>query len=428
MYAGFDYGTSHCSIGVWQNNRVRLLPLEDNRNLIPSTLYAPKPDLQLEQGDDGLDLSTQSYRAIRFGEDALRTYLRDPQEGYFIKSPKSFLGAPGLSERVKDRFISVVAAMMSNVKALAEASLDAAIDQVIIGRPVNFQGAGGAAENQQALSMLVAAAREAGFPEVAFLFEPVAAAMEFEASLTSEQKILVVDIGGGTTDCSFVQVGPSRRGIKNRSDDILGHAGERQGGNDYDQALALQAVMPSFGFGDHLKSGLPIPNTYFVDAISTNNVNAQQRYFARHTGDRLATFVRDARVPERIDRLRRLRENRSTYRLLNEVEQAKIALSDNLESRVDLAFINEGDQLVCTPDDFSTASKRLLERLAGLIQETLAQAGTQPDVVYLTGGMARAPVVRSYLAEVFGPLAFTDSDHFGSVTTGLTIWAKNQYD
>ncbi|MDA1076512.1 MAG: molecular chaperone [Proteobacteria bacterium] len=427
MFAGFDYGTSNCSIGVWQNGAVRLLPVEGRNSLIASTLYAPKPDLELNHRDDVLDMSTQSFDALKFGNDALQAYLRDPTQGYFVKSPKSFLGAKGLNERIKDRFISVVAAMMGNVKRNAESHLDQAIDQVIIGRPVNFQGTGGAAENQQALQMLVAAAHEAGFADVAFLFEPMAAAMEYEASLESEEKILVVDIGGGTTDCSFVLIGPSRREVKNRDADILGHAGERQGGNDYDQALALHSVMPTFGFGDHLKSGLPIPNTYFVDAVSTNDVNAQQRYFSRTTGERLDVFVREGVHPRRIARLARLREVRSTYRLLNEVERAKVNLSEHETAAVGLGFLNEAVEVVCDRKGFGRSTTRLLDRLSDLISETLKQGQTRPDVVYLTGGMAGAPVVRQHLEKVFGRLPLTDSDHFGSVTTGLTIWARNQF-
>ena len=93
MFAGFDYGTSNCSIGVWQNGAVRLLPVEGRNSLIASTLYAPKPDLELNHRDDVLDMSTQSFDALKFGNDALQAYLRDPTQGYFVKSPKSFLGA-----------------------------------------------------------------------------------------------------------------------------------------------------------------------------------------------------------------------------------------------------------------------------------------------------------------------------------------------
>ena len=40
MFAGFDYGTSNCSIGLMDGGHARLVPLEDSRTLIPSTMWA----------------------------------------------------------------------------------------------------------------------------------------------------------------------------------------------------------------------------------------------------------------------------------------------------------------------------------------------------------------------------------------------------
>jgi hypothetical chaperone protein len=424
-FVGFDYGTSHCSMGVWRDGLLELVPLEGESTLIASTLYAPKLDLELEHLDEiRLDMSTQSFAALRFGEAALNTYLADPTDGFFVKSPKSFLGAPGLNEVVKNRFVSVVAAMMGNVKNRAEKFAGRELTQVVIGRPVNFQGAGDAAGNQQALMMLVAAAREVGFQEVSFLFEPMAAAMDYESRLNTEQRVLVVDVGGGTSDCSFVRVGPERAGRRERDDDVLGHSGERLGGNDYDQALALHAVMPTFGLGDKLASGLPIPNTYFVDAVSTNDVNAQQRFYGSMSADRLDVFVREAQHPERVMRLRKLRSERSSYRLLNQVEIAKIGLSDDLRATVDLEFVEPELQVVTQRDALEKSSERLLTHLGELVDEVRRQAGTQPDVAYLTGGMARSAVVREHLGRVLGGVRYVDSDHFASVTQGLTLRSR----
>lgn len=430
-YVGFDYGTSHCSVGVWREGALELVPFKDGEagsTLIASTLYAPKTDLALEHGDDArLDMSTQSFAALRFGDEALNAYLADPLEGFFVKSPKSFLGAPGLNEEVKNRFVSIVAAMMGNVKRQAEEVAGRELSQVVIGRPVNFQGAGGAAENQQALMMLVSAAREVGFEEVSFLYEPMAAAMEYESRLNTEQRVLVVDVGGGTTDCSFVRVGPEHANKRDRDDDVLGHTGERLGGNDYDQALALHAVMPQFGLGDELGSGLPIPNTYFVDAVSTNDVNAQQRFYAPRTAERLDVFVRDGQHPERVARLRALRAGRATYRLLNQVERAKIDLSDADETEVDLGFLESGFAAPARREALARSSQRLLQHLGELIHEVRRQAGTEPDIAYLTGGMARSVVVREHLKQVLGEVGYLDSDHFASVTQGLTLRSRALY-
>jgi hypothetical chaperone protein len=432
MFAGFDYGTSNCSIGVWRDPGVRLLPLDGPSALIASTLYAPKPELALdrtfERGDAlVLDMQAQSFKDLRFGAAALERYLEDPTRGFFVRSPKSFLGAPGLNDAIRERFVGVVAAMMANVKFRAERALGEPIADVVIGRPVNFQTAAGAtAENGQALTMLAAAAREAGFRNIAFLFEPMAAAMEYEARLDRDQTVLVIDIGGGTTDCSFVRVGPSRRASVDRDGDVLGHAGERIGGNDYDQALALACAMPLLGLESELRSGLPVPNTYFVDAVSTNDVNAQQRFYTAATGERLEAFVRESLAPELIARLARLREGRATYRLLANVERAKIEMTDAELACADLGFLEAGLGARCASHQFAYSARRQLEHLGGLVDEVVKQAGSNPDAVYLTGGMAKSPVVRAHLASRFD-FRYIDSEHFTSVTEGLTIWARRLY-
>jgi|GEM_PF-3066246 len=186
MYAGFDYGTSHCALGVWRDQAVSLVQLEEERPIVPSTLHAPKVALNLPRTKQGtLRLDSSEFGELRFGDAALNEYLSDPTRGYFVKSPKSFLGVAGLSEDIRERFVTVIGAMMANVKLRADRQLASDLDQdisaVVIGRPVNFQGLGGADANAQSLSMLEEAARLAGFSEVVFQYEPMAAALEYES-------------------------------------------------------------------------------------------------------------------------------------------------------------------------------------------------------------------------------------------------------
>jgi hypothetical chaperone protein len=434
MYAGFDYGTSNCSIGLIHRGSVRLVPLEGSALHVPSMLYAPRPAFSLSRlsdpdnnSIDQLDVSSLDFAALRFGHEALAAYQEDPAEGYFIKSPKSFLGAPGLSEEMKTRLILVVAAMMANIKRHADAAAGGPISHVVIGRPVNFQGTSTHEANQQALSMLVAAAREAGFEYVTFLYEPLAAAMEYESRLTAECCVLVVDIGGGTTDCSFVRVGPRNRLREDRSADILGHAGERLGGNDYDQMLALRALMPPFGFGDQLRSGLPVPNVYFADCVCINDVNAQQRFYGRRMAEQLARCHRDAEQPEHIARLQTVHRQRLSYRLARSAELGKIALSEADAAPVDLGYVEPGLKVVVSREQFAQSCERLLGHLRALIDETIGLGGREPDLLYLTGGMARSPLVRQYLADAFPRLRLEDSDHLVSVTQGLTLHAQRVF-
>ena len=464
MFAGFDYGTSNCSIGLMDGGHARLVPLEDSRTLIPSTMWALRQDLVVrpldprrsDQGErrrsaaaarDVAAFATHAdaystalltryrERALRlqrngdvlFGSRAMEAHFASPDEGFYVKSPKSFLGARGLNEEVQERFVDIVAAMMANIIELARQSAGKPIEQLVIGRPVNFQGAGGAPDNARALAMVERAARINGVRDIQFLFEPMAAAMELEARLARERLVLVVDIGGGTTDCSFVRIGPKRRQKVDRSDDVLGHSGERMGGNDYDQALAFHGLMPQFGLGRQLSNGLPVPNIVCMDAVSINDVNCQQRFYSATQRARLLGYVNTAREPKLLARLLAVRDRRLTYRLVRAAELAKIALSELEFADAELAFIEPDLRVQVERGLFLTASARLLAHLKGLVSEVLRLDNARPDAVYLTGGMARSTFVRAAIAELLPDVEVIDSDHFASVTEGLTLRARQLF-
>ncbi len=176
-------------------------------------------------------------------------------------------------------FEDLVCAMMDNIKTQAECQTQQSINDAVIGRPINFQGRGGETANRQAEGILLNAAKRAGFKAVEFQFEPVAAGLDYEATLSEDQIVLVVDIGGGTTDCSLIEMGPSWRGNSDRSASLLAHKGQRIGGNDLDIALAFKQMMFPFGMAAKWRLALrcrlrsfPTPSrliTYKRKTIST---------------------------------------------------------------------------------------------------------------------------------------------------------------
>ncbi|MEN1443611.1 rod shape-determining protein, partial [Pseudomonas aeruginosa] len=113
--------------------------------------------------------------------------------------------------------------------------------------------------NTQAQGILERAAKRAGFKDVVFQYEPVAAGLDYEATLQEEKRVLVVDIGGGTTDCSLLLMGPQWRARLDREASLLGHSGCRIGGNDLDIALAFKNLMPLLGMGGETEKGIALP-------------------------------------------------------------------------------------------------------------------------------------------------------------------------
>ena len=449
---GFDYGTSNCAVGVMENNSPRLLSLGDHGRYISSTLYAPSRDVivnwlhknlseseqknfqfqrqhQLQKGKNTLrELTLDGYPTeLSFGQQALNNYLQEPDEGYYIKSPKSFLGASGLLPQQIDLFEDIVAAMMSNVKNLTEESLGRSVTQTVIGRPINFQGLRGEKSNLQALKILTNAAKRVGFKDVEFQFEPVAAGFEYEASLTQETKVLIVDIGGGTTDCSMLLMGPKQAKSADRNTDLLSHSGERVGGNDFDIAFALKGLMPSFGLNSLLKTGKPMPSNSFWQAMAINNINDQTEFYSATNARFLAQLIRDAEQPALLSRLLTVQKQKLSYRVVNAAEQTKIALTDQSEQLIDLSDIDEGLNVQLNRDDFAVACKRELNSIATLMKDAITQANCQPDVVFVTGGTAKSPILNKFLQDQFANTEIVIGDHFGSVTAGLTRWAQTIY-
>lgn len=450
MFIGFDYGTSNCAMSYWADGRAHLIPLAQGECFLPSTLYAfERPFLVeyvLNQLPAGVEknqfahsraaLLSQSRAGkiehdvdsvadgLFFGDDAIEHYIASPSEGYFIKSPKSFLGASGLRQQSVDFFEDVVAAMMINMKQRAEQHLQKNIEQVVIGRPVNFQGLNAEKSNQQAQAILLAAGKRAGFKSIEFLFEPLAAGFDFETRMTENKRVLVVDVGGGTTDCSMVLMGPKHISQQDRSRDFLGHTGERIGGNDFDIQFAQTLLMPPFGLHSMLKSGLPMPIMPFVNAMAVNDMGAQSDFYDLKTDALLARLLVDTTEPELLQRFIHLRKGKHNFAVVRAAEQGKIALSKQSACAVDLQFVVPDLAIECTAHQLAELSAQLLAKMSDLVKDAIQQAGVNPDIVYLTGGSAKSPLIQRTLRDLLGDeIALVDGDHFGSVVAGLGVWS-----
>lgn len=445
---GFDYGTSNCAVGVMDNNKPKIIPLSANGGYLPSTLYAPNRDMivnwlyerlpnahqsefkklrsmQLQKGSAALrELALDDIpKELYFGHEALTRYLEEPEEGYYIKSPKSFLGASGLHTTQIQLFEDIVAAMMQNVKSQTEKRLEKSIDSVVIGRPINFQGLKGEESNKQAIEVLTKAAKRIGFKDIEFQFEPVAAGFEFETTLANETKVLVVDIGGGTTDCSMLLMGPEYVNQLDRQQHLLAHSGVRIGGNDFDIQLAYRGIMPKLGSESLLKSGKHVPVNSFRQAVAINNINEQTEFYSPANRRFLEQLTRDVQQPELLERLLTVHDNKLSYRLVNGAEQAKIRLTDSNDTNIELNDIAKDLNCQVSRELMLLSAKAELNQIAKLMQEAVDESSTQPDVIFVTGGTAKSPVLNHFLQQQFPGTKIVIGDHFGSVTAGLTRWA-----
>ena len=446
MFIGFDYGTSNCAVAIMDQGKPTLLPLEGHSTYIPSTLCAPTREsvsehlfrhLNIAPSDvvgeqilrrsiaynreEGIELVPED---IVFGQAALDLYLKDPRDVYYVKSPKSFLGASGLHEVQISFFEDLVCAMMANIKHTAEQQLQHTITDTVIGRPINFHGRGGELANQQAEAILIKAAKRAGFRHIEFQFEPVAAGLEYEAALAQDQTVLVVDIGGGTTDCSLIKMGPSYRGKTDRADSLLAHSGQRVGGNDLDIYLALKQLMDHFGMSSQMVSGIKMPISQFWNPIAINNVEAQKDFYAKQNFAALNRLRQDAQEPEKLLRLIEVYNETLGYSLVRRAEEAKIALSNDNNYLVHIALLNEILEVDISRAQMVDAIESPKSKMIELVKEAVSQGGVQPDAIFMTGGSAQSPVLCQAIEQQLPNIPIVRGNDFGSVTAGLTRWAE----
>jgi hypothetical chaperone protein len=446
VFIGFDYGTANCSIAVMQDGAPRMLMMENGSTLLPSMLSAPTRESVSEwlyrhhqvpaTGDETQALLRRAINfnrdedidvlgnSVQFGLASLKQYITDPEEVYFVKSPKSFLGASGLKPQQVAVFEDLVCSMMLHIRQQAQSQLAESLDQAVIGRPINFQGLGGDDANTQAVGILERAAKRAGFRDVVFQYEPVAAGLEFEATLTDEKRVLVVDIGGGTTDCSVLLMGPQWRARHDREQSLLGHSGCRVGGNDLDIALAFKSLMPLLGMGGETAKGIALPLLPWWNAVAINDVPAQTDFYSAANGRLLRDLARDARDAEKVALLYKVWQQRLSYRLVRSAEESKIALSENALIDTTLPFISDELATAITQDGLEAALNQPLTRILEQVQLALENSSEKPDVIYLTGGSARSPLIKKALAEQLPGIPIAGGDDFGSVTSGLARWAQ----
>jgi hypothetical chaperone protein len=395
-----------------------LVRLEGEATSIPTAVFF--------SGEDG---------SREFGRAAVQAHV-DGHEGRLMRSIKSILGSD-LIERTTEvgpgivvRYMEVVVAFLRHLRQRAEAQGGARIERAVIGRPVFFVD-DDPVRDAIAERTLEAAARSAGFSEVSFQFEPIAAALDFEGTVTRETLVLVADIGGGTSDFSVVRVGPALRDKVDRSGDVLASHGVHVAGTDFDREVNLAAIMPALGFGSEGRSesgaSVRVPNAIY-HALSTwhliNTVYVPNRLIELR---QMSSLYVDQRMHQR---LMAVLQHRLGHTLSALAETAKIEVATRGEARIDLALI---EPLLETSFDATRQARALaeaIERIADAARTALAQAGIKPtriDALYFTGGSTGLGILTDAISAVVPRATRAAGDRFTSVTRGLAVDAARRF-
>lgn len=359
-----------------------------------------------------------------FGEEGFKRYLKTPDKGRLIYSPKNFLGAHLVSGQ-KAAFVGMIAKQLAYFRQSAEQQLNTAVDTAVIGRPVKFHGTRGEEGNNQALEIMAEAAKAAGFTQVEFLEEPIAAAYKIEPNLARPTNVLVVDIGGGTTDICCIKLSPEKRSNLNRQQDVLSVTGARIGGMECDKNLIVKSIAPTMGQGLKMQSGLPVPPTYFSDMCAVDDIPKLNRFFSDEYGLDISQTMSITKEPKLLGRLLTVQEDKLSARLVNSSRLAKEMLSSKTEITLPLHYIEADYDVDLSVEDLNRSMQSWLSRVKRLVVECLDNSSEIPEMLFITGGMSLSPIVRKQLTEELLPnLPVIEGDAFNSVCEGLAIQAS----
>ncbi len=404
---GIDFGTSNSAIALRRGGGpARLVPLEGDSTAMPTALFFNAED-----------------QRTHYGRDAVAHYLGGV-EGRLMRSLKSLLGSALLQDKtaVHGGLVSyqdIIAMFLRRLAGAAQQALGGLPGRVVLGRPVHFVD-DDPERDRRAEEALRQAAHAAGFADVGFQFEPIAAALDYEQRLTHEACVLVVDIGGGTSDFTAVRLGPERAARHDRSADVLATTGVHIGGTDFDHRLNLELVMPLLGFRHRGPSGREVPSRVFFDLSTWHLI---QWLYAPQRMREVQALRQDYADAALHGRLVRVLGEHWGHRLADAVEQGKIAASQQgADVRLGLDWLEPGLGPVITPQGLSQHLQALLARVVDCARDCVRLAGIAPqrfDAIYLTGGSSALRPLRDALREAFPETPQVEGDLFGSVASGL---------
>ena len=430
-FVAIDFGTSNSAVALPVLSApdgaslVRLVELEPGFVTMPTAVFyradTPPSALEAER---------------HYGRAAVAAYV-DGQDGRLMRSMKSILGST-LLEQSTDigggrsvRYRDVVAGYLRHLRAMAEAAASGPIERVVLGRPVFFVD-DDPARDAAARAALEGAARQVGFGEVHFQYEPIAAALDLESRASEEQLVLVADIGGGTSDFSLVRIGPARRGRLDRRDDILGNHGVHVAGTDFDRRVELASILPLAGYGtrrppDPRRAGeLPpeVPSGIYFDLATWHLINTVYQPARLAELRSMKAWYAD---PRHHRRLLEVLTRRLGHALAAAAEAAKIEVAERGATAIDLDLWEDGLEAGFDEAGAASALGSDFEQIEAAAMETLRQAGLAAeavDAIYFTGGSTGLAPLVERIAAGFSRAARVRGDRFSSVAQGLGWHAR----
>jgi hypothetical chaperone protein len=411
---GIDFGTSNSALAIVDGEKIVLAELEMGKTTIPSAVFFN---------------SDENHTA--FGRQAIDEYL-EQYDGRFMRSLKSILGSElmGESTQVGVRrmdFSDIIGCFIGEIKKRAEFFIGHELNNLVMGRPVHFVDDDEVAD-KRAENELRSITASQGFKNIEFEFEPIAAARDYETNLTREELVLVVDIGGGTSDFSVIRLSPEARGRQDRSADILANAGIHIGGTDFDKRFSLDMVMPYLGYGTKLKNNLDMPRSEYNMLATWHLINF---LYSPKNMSAVRSIYGEAERKDLVGRFLKVLNDQKGHEIASRVEATKIILSENTIAQMDLDFIEDGFIIPTVAEDLVRATKTDVLKVISTALHTVEHGAginvADIDTIFMTGGSTALPHFVSSVQSAFPKSKIMQGDRFSSVAKGLGISAARRY-
>ena len=419
---GLDFGTTNSAIAVvGEDGEPRLARFSIYGELPPTF----RSILYFEREEHGRDRAVRSFAGPR----AIERYLESEETGRLIQSVKSFLAARDFSSTdilgSPVRLEGLIELILRGLRETAIEQFGELTERLVVGRPVRFASSSSPEDEELALARLRAAFRNAGFGEVVFEYEPVAAAYEYRRGLDRDRLILIADFGGGTSDFSLLRLGPGGNG--NNGTEILGTDGLPIAGDVFDGQIVRHVVAPLLGMGTEYRSifnrVLRVPVWIYSHLQRWHHLSFLK---SRRTMQLLFDLRREALEPERFEALIHIVQNDLGFHLYRAVEQTKFQLSEAPVGTFSFRHPPIEIEAEVRRTEFEQWIADGLEAIGACVDQLLTDASVEPrrvDRVFLTGGSSFVPAVRQVFAVRFGLDRIRSGGELTSVASGLALRA-----
>ncbi len=410
---GIDFGTTNSVLALRDGDgEPRIVPFGASSTFRSLLCFYPERNEKGRQSVVGMA-----------GPEAIAAYERLGGECRLIQSVKNFIADGSFRETSvygqRFRIEDLVAVILKAMRMEAEKRCGDLGSGVVSGRPVQF--AGSEANEDLALRRLTLAYNQAGFSQVRFVEEPLAAADFHLRGETQDALCLIADLGGGTSDFSLVQLTKTADGATRRT---VGHAGIAVAGDVFDFRIVQNAVSPKLGRESFYKSfekRLPVPGAAYNKFQRWSELSLLR---GSQTLRDLKDILKTAEDAAGVARLIYIIENELGLPLYRAVGQAKANLSTQERSSFRFSSGPVDIAATITRAAFERWIAKDIAAIMTAVERLFADSQTTfqaVDRVYMTGGTSFVPAVRRAFDERFRGAEIVTGDEFVSVAGGLAL-------